>query len=100
MTAWRGFCICNSAFRFFWRRRIGAMADHRHHCVGRRRNVSTTFVNVTPYHTNRIRHLFKGISILSVVALVKAFGRIRDPRLRHAIVALVEEVVSEPVAEA
>jgi transcriptional regulator with XRE-family HTH domain len=29
------------------------------------------------------------------VALVKAFGRIRDPKLRHAIVALVEEIVSE-----
>jgi hypothetical protein len=28
------------------------------------------------------------------VALVKAFGRIRDPRLRQAIVALVEEIVS------
>src|SRR5580693_3814580 len=34
MTAWRGFCICSSAFRFFWRRRIGAMADHRHHGEG------------------------------------------------------------------
>jgi transcriptional regulator with XRE-family HTH domain len=29
------------------------------------------------------------------VALAKAFGRIRDPRLRHAIVALAEEIVSE-----
>src|ERR1700676_4875876 len=35
MTAWLcfGFC-CGSAFRFFWRRRIGAMADHRHHGEG------------------------------------------------------------------
>src|SRR5674476_199293 len=28
-----GFC-CGSAFHFFWRRRIGAMADHRHHGEG------------------------------------------------------------------
>src|ERR1700704_4662724 len=35
MTAWRGFCVCRgSALRFFWRRRIGAMADHRHHGEG------------------------------------------------------------------
>src|ERR1019366_7679768 len=35
MTAWLcfGFC-CGSAFGFFWRRRIGAMADHRHHGEG------------------------------------------------------------------
>src|SRR3984893_14521070 len=35
MTAWLcfGFC-CGRAFRFFWRRRIGAMADHRHHGEG------------------------------------------------------------------
>src|SRR6267142_1018692 len=35
MTAWLcfGFC-CGSAFRFFWRRRIGAMAAHRHHGEG------------------------------------------------------------------
>src|SRR4030081_2063050 len=35
MTAWLcfGFC-CGSAFRFFWRWRIGAMADHRHHGEG------------------------------------------------------------------
>jgi len=30
------------------------------------------------------------------LALVKAFTRIRNARLRHAIVALVEQVVSEP----
>jgi transcriptional regulator with XRE-family HTH domain len=30
------------------------------------------------------------------VALVKAFWRIRDAKLRHAIVALVEQVVSAP----
>src|SRR5665811_925549 len=35
MTAWRCFCFCcGSAFGFFWRRRIGAMADHRHHGEG------------------------------------------------------------------
>src|ERR1022692_3200508 len=35
MTAWLcfGFC-CGSPFGFFWRRRIGAMADHRHHGEG------------------------------------------------------------------
>src|SRR5260370_1888875 len=35
MTAWPcfGFC-CGRAFRFFWRRRIGAMADRRHHGEG------------------------------------------------------------------
>src|ERR1700675_4663291 len=35
MTAWRCFCFCRGpALRFFWRRRIGAMADHRHHGEG------------------------------------------------------------------
>src|SRR5580704_15944833 len=34
MTACRCFCGCSSALRFFWRRRIGAMADHRHHGEG------------------------------------------------------------------
>src|SRR6266403_2791542 len=35
MTAWRCFCVCRgSALRFFWRRRIGAMADCRHHGEG------------------------------------------------------------------
>src|SRR5580700_5596518 len=35
MTAWRCFCVCRgSALRFFWRRRIGAMADCRHHGKG------------------------------------------------------------------
>src|ERR1700688_4406184 len=35
MTAWRCFCFCRGpALRFFWRRRIGAMADHRHHAEG------------------------------------------------------------------
>jgi transcriptional regulator with XRE-family HTH domain len=32
------------------------------------------------------------------VALVKAFGRIRNPKLRHAIVALVEEIGSSAAA--
>src|SRR5947207_15704273 len=43
MTGWRCFCFCRgSTFRFFWRRRIGAMADHRHHCEGEhhQRNVA------------------------------------------------------------
>src|SRR5712675_3170351 len=43
MAAWliSDFC-CGSAFRFFWRRRIGAMADHRHHGEGEhhQRNVA------------------------------------------------------------
>src|SRR3982074_2202655 len=43
MAAWLifDFC-CGSAFRFFWRRRIGAMADHRHHGEGEhhQRNVA------------------------------------------------------------
>jgi hypothetical protein len=30
------------------------------------------------------------------VALVRAFTRIRDPKVRRAIVALVQQVVSEP----
>src|SRR5277367_3088002 len=34
MTACRCFCGCSSALRFFWRRWIGAMADHRHHGEG------------------------------------------------------------------
>ena len=35
MTAWRCFGFCRgSAFGFFWRRRIGAMADRRHHGEG------------------------------------------------------------------
>src|SRR6266853_392745 len=35
MTAWRCFCVCGgSALRFFWRLRIGAMADYRHHGEG------------------------------------------------------------------
>src|SRR5271167_1275274 len=35
MTAWRCFCVCRgSALCFFWRRRIGAMADCRHHGEG------------------------------------------------------------------
>src|SRR6202030_1614424 len=35
MTAWLWFGFCRgSAFGFFWRRRIGAMADHRHHGEG------------------------------------------------------------------
>src|SRR5476649_1746385 len=35
MTDWRYFEFCRgSAFRFFWLRRIGAMADHRHHGEG------------------------------------------------------------------
>jgi len=34
MTACRCFCGCSSALRLFWRRRIGAMADHRHHGEG------------------------------------------------------------------
>src|SRR6202022_931965 len=35
MTDWRYFEFCRgSAFRFFGRRRIGAMADHRHHGEG------------------------------------------------------------------
>src|ERR1019366_6526226 len=35
MTAWRYFCVCRgSALRCFWRRRIGAMADYRHHGEG------------------------------------------------------------------
>src|SRR3981189_2865388 len=35
MTAWSFFGFCRgSAFRFFWRLRIGAMADHRHHGEG------------------------------------------------------------------
>src|SRR3981189_1540744 len=35
MTAWRCFCFFRGpAFRFFWRRRIGAMSDHRHHGEG------------------------------------------------------------------
>src|ERR1700726_4600169 len=35
MTALVRFCFCcGSAFRFFWRRRIGATADRRHHGEG------------------------------------------------------------------
>src|ERR1035437_6011603 len=35
MTAWLCFGLCRgSALSFFWRRRIGAMADHRHHGEG------------------------------------------------------------------
>src|ERR1700736_3253199 len=35
MTDWRYFEFCRgSTFRFFGRRRIGAMADHRHHGEG------------------------------------------------------------------
>src|SRR5476649_852215 len=35
MTAWLLFGFCRgSPFGFFWRRRIGAMADHRHHGEG------------------------------------------------------------------
>jgi transcriptional regulator with XRE-family HTH domain len=33
------------------------------------------------------------------VALALAFGRIRDPRVRRAIVALVEQITAEPMAE-
>src|ERR1700693_3015997 len=42
MTACRCFCGCSSALRFFWRRRIGAVADHRHHGEGEhhQRNVA------------------------------------------------------------
>src|SRR5450759_4992654 len=43
MAAWLFFDFCcGSAFRFFWRRRIGAMADHRHHGEGEhhQRNVA------------------------------------------------------------
>ena len=43
MTGRRCFCFCRgSAFHFFWRRRIGAMADHRHHGEGEhhQRNVA------------------------------------------------------------
>jgi transcriptional regulator with XRE-family HTH domain len=32
------------------------------------------------------------------VALALAFGRIRDPAVRRAIVALVEQIVAEPIA--
>src|ERR1700681_4229449 len=35
MTRRRWFCFCRgSALRFFWLRRIGMMADHRHHGKG------------------------------------------------------------------
>src|SRR3982074_3328562 len=35
MTGRRWFCFCcGSALRFFWLRRIGMMADHRHHGEG------------------------------------------------------------------
>src|SRR5713226_8612258 len=35
MTRRRWFCFCGgSALRFFWLRRIGMMADHRHHGEG------------------------------------------------------------------
>src|ERR1700732_2138491 len=35
MASWLFFDFCRgSAFRFFWRLRIGAMADHRHHGEG------------------------------------------------------------------
>src|ERR1700734_1346500 len=35
MTAWRCFCFClGSGLRFFWRRRIGVMANDRHHGEG------------------------------------------------------------------
>src|SRR5258708_40314635 len=35
MTRRRWFCFCRgSALRFFWLRRIGMMADHRHHGEG------------------------------------------------------------------
>src|SRR5665213_98444 len=35
MTAWPGFGFCRGwAFGFFWRRRISAMADRRHHGEG------------------------------------------------------------------
>jgi hypothetical protein len=54
--------------------------------VGRRRNVSTTFVNVTPYHTNRIRHLFKGISILSVARRLPTSRRPQPPTLGTFII--------------
>ena len=33
------------------------------------------------------------------VALALAFGRIRNPRVQRAIVALVEQIVAEPMAE-
>src|SRR5665647_1096297 len=47
MAAWLFFDFCcGSAFRFFWRRRIGAMADHRHHGEGEhhQRNVAMPFM--------------------------------------------------------
>ena len=34
------------------------------------------------------------------LALVTAYTRIRDPKVRRAIVALVEQIVAEPMAEA
>src|SRR5271165_2625626 len=35
MMGSRCFCFCRDwAFRFFWQRRIGAVADHRHHGEG------------------------------------------------------------------
>jgi len=38
MTAWLGFGFCRGpAFGFFWRRRISAMADRRHHGEGEHR---------------------------------------------------------------
>src|ERR1700730_10278396 len=43
MTDWRYCEVCRgSAFRFFGRRRIGVMADHRHHGEGEhhKRNVA------------------------------------------------------------
>src|SRR5450755_1067118 len=43
MAAWLFFDFCcGPAFRFSWRRRIGAMADHRHHGEGEhhQRNVA------------------------------------------------------------
>src|SRR6202008_1295183 len=43
MTGWRCFGFCRgSALRFFWRRRICMMADHRHHSEGEhhKRNVA------------------------------------------------------------
>src|SRR5271169_4999653 len=37
MTAWGCFCFWRGpALRFFWRRRIGMMSDHRHHGEGER----------------------------------------------------------------
>src|SRR5436190_593042 len=43
MTGWRCFCLCRgSTLLFFWRWRIGAMADHRHHGEGERHQRNVT----------------------------------------------------------